>query len=455
MKQILLAVTALISVSISLQAQGSDNVADSVSASYTSVAADASDARSCSVVNISHATAPLSYDALSVPDTVSFKPCARGRWLDGLADKRWFKATYLGVPLIAAGLIERGYDREFRLLRNSYIPDFRRKEDNFSQYLPFAALIGMKVAGVRGRSSWKRMLISDAISAGIMAGTVNTMKHTIHSPRPNLSDNNSFPSGHTATAFMAATMLNKEYGHLSPWVGIGAYTSATATGLMRIANDKHWLSDVLVGAGIGILSVELGYWIADLICKDKGLYFEDTKNYYEMVECKPSFAGLYMGFHIPLSNYPTSVGVNYTTTQGTTAGLEGAYFLNRYWGVGGLFTVSNLHVIVDDKQALEPTLNFFTLMGGPYFNFPLSRRWAVGSKLLAGRACHSTFSTGEHDIKGNKGWAGGTGVSLSYHVRRHLRLKGFLDYSLLPPPNEYSSKNMHNMTLGMLVSMCF
>lgn len=455
MKQILLAVTAFISASTTLQAHDCDTVADNLSASYTPVAADTADARSCPAVTLSHATAPLSYDALSIADTVPFKHCTQGSWLDRLADKRWFKATYLGVPLIAAGLIERGYDREFRRLRNSYIPDFRRKEDDYSQYLPLAALAGMKVAGVTGRSSWKRMLISDAVSAGIMAATVNTMKHTIHSPRPNLSDNNSFPSGHTATAFMAATMLNKEYGHLSPWVGIGAYTSATATGLMRIANDKHWLSDVLVGAGIGILSVELGYWIADLICKDKGLNFEDTKNYYEVAECKPSFAGLYMGFHIPLSNYPTSLGVNYKTTQGTTAGLEGAFFLNRYWGVGGQFTVSNLHVIVDNKQALEPTLNFFTLMAGPYFNYPLSRRWAVGSKLLGGRTCHSTFSAGKHDIKGNSGWAWGTGVSLSYHVRRHLRLKGFLDYSILPPPNEYSRKSMHNMTLGMLVSMCF
>ncbi len=66
-------------------------------------------------------------------------------------------------------------------------------------------------------------------------------------------------------------MLTKEYGHLSPWVGVGAYTAATATGFMRLANDRHWFSDVLAGAGFGILVIELGYLFTDLIFKEKGL----------------------------------------------------------------------------------------------------------------------------------------------------------------------------------------
>ena len=68
---------------------------------------------------------------------------------------------------------------------------------------------------------------------------------------------------------MTATMLTKEYGHRSPWIGISAYSVATATGLMRMANNKHWLSDVLTGAGIGSLSTELGYFLAGLIFKGK------------------------------------------------------------------------------------------------------------------------------------------------------------------------------------------
>ena len=66
-------------------------------------------------------------------------------------------------------------------------------------------------------------------------------------------------------------MMHKEYGDRSPWYSISAFTVATATGISRILNNRHWLSDVLAGAGIGILSTELGYYLADLIFKDKGL----------------------------------------------------------------------------------------------------------------------------------------------------------------------------------------
>lgn len=376
-------------------------------------------------------------------------------WLDDLSNKRWFQATYLGAPLIVAGLIERGYDNKFKKLRNSFMPMLRRHEDNYIQYLPAAVMLGMKVGGVQGRSSWKRMLISDAISMGLMVTTVNTMKRTINSPRPDGSDNRSFPSGHTAMAFMTATMLNKEYGHLSPWVGIGAYTAATTTGLMRIANNKHWLSDVLVGAGIGILSVEFGYWIADILCKDKGLHIRDTRDSYEVNEYKPSFVGLYMGFNIPLSKYDTSIGKSFKTSKGTTAGLEGAYFFNKHWGLGGRATISNISVIVDKTEALQPTIDYYTMMAGGYFSLPISKRWALGSKLLGGWVNYANFESSTQSVEGNKGWGAGTGISVSYCVKKHLKLKSFLDYSLLPPINEYSKEYLHSMTLGAVVSVCF
>lgn len=68
-------------------------------------------------------------------------------------------------------------------------------------------------------------------------------------------------------------MLHKEYGHRSPWYSIGGYTVATVTGVTRQLNNRHWMSDIMVGAGIGILATELGYFLADLIFKDKGCSF--------------------------------------------------------------------------------------------------------------------------------------------------------------------------------------
>ena len=80
------------------------------------------------------------------------------------------------------------------------------------QFAPAAVMLGLKTAGVEGRSSWSRMLVSDAFSAMLMGGVVNTLKTTTHVTRPDGSNEHSFPSGHTATAFMTATMLSKDMG---------------------------------------------------------------------------------------------------------------------------------------------------------------------------------------------------------------------------------------------------
>ena len=109
-------------------------------------------------------------------------------------------------------------------------------------------MLGLKGFGVESRSSWGRMLVSDAFSVAIMASVVNTIKYTAHVRRPDKSNYKSFPSGHTATAFMAAMMMHKEYGDRSPWYSISAFTVATATGISRILNNRHWLSDVLAGS---------------------------------------------------------------------------------------------------------------------------------------------------------------------------------------------------------------
>lgn len=114
-------------------------------------------------------------------------------------------------------------------------------------------------------------------------------------------------------------MLAKEYGHKSPWVGIGAYS--VATGLMRMANNKHWLSDVLAGAGIGILSTELGYFLADLIFKEKGISTIDASGSFDRMY-KPSFLGLYIGINIPLNGYRPPLG---TAQAKNIAGQHGRH----------------------------------------------------------------------------------------------------------------------------------
>jgi membrane-associated phospholipid phosphatase len=143
--------------------------------------------------------------------------------------------------------------------RNSDFPHFHTTADNYLQYAPAVAVYGLMLAGVRGKNTLANqtaLLIKTEI---LMTAIVTPLKYSTHELRPDGSNHQSFPSGHTAQAFAAATFLHREYGHVSIWYSIGGYTVATAVGALRILNDKHWLSDVMVGAGIGILSANMVY----------------------------------------------------------------------------------------------------------------------------------------------------------------------------------------------------
>ncbi|MBE7178847.1 MAG: phosphatase PAP2 family protein, partial [Mucilaginibacter polytrichastri] len=98
-------------------------------------------------------------------------------------------------------------------------------------------------------------------SNALMAGSVFALKHTTHQLRPNYADDLSFPSGHTATAFAAAEFMYQEYADVSPWYGIAGYAMATATGILRVYNNDHWFSNIVAGAGLGILSTKISYLV--------------------------------------------------------------------------------------------------------------------------------------------------------------------------------------------------
>lgn len=390
----------------------------------------------------------------SLISDMTFSTPKKIAFLDKLPHGKLFNSTYIGVPLIIGGLIEKHQDSKFRKLRNDFMPRFHRTLDNYTQIAPAAVMVGMKAAGVESRSSWGRMLLSDAFSVALMAGTVQGLKNTTNVMRPDGSDNHSFPSGHTATAFMTATMLNKEYGYKSPWIGVGAYSVATATGLMRMANNKHWLSDVLVGAGIGIMATEFGYWLADLIYKDKGLNIKNRDVADDEFDVRRnSFLGLYMGFNLPLSKYDLDEDNVFQTSTGTTIGLEGAWFINRNIGIGGRASFSNLQYIVNKNDAPDKTFNYFTAMAGPYFSFPITHRFSLGSKLVGGGVWYPKTSINGISVGNNHGFSCGTGLSLQYDVRKHLSGTIFLDYNIQAPASHDSGEYMHIMTLGAKVAL--
>ena len=200
---------------------------------------------------------------------------------------RLHHSFYLAVPVATVGLAIMPADHAIRNRVVNGMPGFHTSVDDYIQYAPLATQLAMSMCGVQGRSKnrWQ-VLATDAMAAAMMAVMVNGMKYSIGRTRPNGGEG-SFPSGHTATAFMGATLLAHEYGHKSVWIPIAGYSVATATGVMRILNNRHYASDVLVGAAIGILSAELAYWATDAIFNDRKLFktrrarmhYEVLKNY--------------------------------------------------------------------------------------------------------------------------------------------------------------------------------
>lgn len=145
--------------------------------------------------------------------------------------------------------------------------------DDFSQYAPFASVYALNAFGINGKNNFKDRTVILTTAYLIMGGTVGILKSTATVSRPDGTSTNSFPSGHTATAFMGAEFLYQEYKDVSIWYGISGYAVATGTGFFRMYNNRHWLTDVAAGAGIGIISTKIAYWInpfiKDLLYKDK------------------------------------------------------------------------------------------------------------------------------------------------------------------------------------------
>ena len=371
--------------------------------------------------------------------------------------------TFVGVPLFLAGMAIKGDKAMFRVNNKDGKPntqlltDFKTGIDDYTQFFGPAMVVGLKLGGVEGRSDWPRLLASSLMGYAIMAGFVNGIKYTAKEMRPDGSTANSWPSGHTATSFVGATILHKEYGLTrSPWYSVAGYGVATATGVMRVLNNRHWISDVMSGAGIGILSAELGYALCDLLFKGKGL----LRNDLIMDNENPTFFSIGMGIGLgnksidfsitdlqnPLRFAPSLYEVDGTERESlefraaTVVDAEGAYFFNKYIGVGGRFRVRAMSAksfgryndinSYDSNEAWETLLGGvydkanqtldmtaaniggapisqiggvvrsdhlaeFTASAGLYFNLPISSRWSVGTKLLIGRSF-----TQELDIDG-------------------------------------------------------
>ena len=179
-------------------------------------------------------------------------------------DNLSYKHFIIPATLITSGLVLKNAPMNKNLqgdIRKILGTDFHTKIDNYLQFEPILQIYGGRYLGFKPKNDFLHQTINIAVSNAIMGGIVQTMKHTFKEERPDGTDELSFPSGHTATAFTNASLLFYEYKDANIWYASSGYLFATATGFLRIANNKHYTSDVLAGAGIGTaVGLAVSYW---------------------------------------------------------------------------------------------------------------------------------------------------------------------------------------------------
>lgn len=164
--------------------------------------------------------------------------------------------------IVSGGLLSYSDVRKWPTEQLQNINNGKKTEcDNYLQFVPHLIYTVGGELGLSSKNHIVKRTISLVTSSILSFGMSRVIKHYTWEKRPGESGTNSFPSGHTATAFTGAELARMEYGNT---VGIVSYCIASTVGILRLSNNKHWINDVIAGAGIGILSARLGVYIAEL-----------------------------------------------------------------------------------------------------------------------------------------------------------------------------------------------
>lgn len=199
----------------------------------------------------------------TAPDSLAVSP---------KAEETAFRPTQLIAPgvLITAGALGasvpglKSLNRDVRDKMAEWRGDRYLRFDDYLQYLPVVSHFGLSLCGAKAKHGYVERVMTTATAYAAMAVMVRGTKVLVKERRPDSGAKNSFPSGHTATAFMGAELVRMEYKDDSPLYGIGAYTVACGIAFLRVYNERHWCNDVLAGAGIGILSARIAHWLLPL-----------------------------------------------------------------------------------------------------------------------------------------------------------------------------------------------
>jgi len=198
-------------------------------------------------------------------DSSGNKFCHTADSIQSYPDRVRFDSRQFTVPAIFMGTgiamdLTNGIKNSQLTFHDNHLGGFHSAADNILLYVPAALPYGMDLLGIRSKTDIANRTAILIKAEILVTASGYLLKHTVHEWRPDRSNQYSFPSGHSLQVFATATMLSEEYRDRFKWMPYVAYGLATGVGLLRLANNRHYVGDVLFGAGLGILSMKLAYW---------------------------------------------------------------------------------------------------------------------------------------------------------------------------------------------------
>ncbi|MDO5760726.1 MAG: phosphatase PAP2 family protein [Bacteroidota bacterium] len=369
-------------------------------------------------------------------------------FIDRALDNNLTRVSLVTTPLFLQGLKMSHEKIDFSNFRDIHYPNFHTSIDNYTQYFPLALTFGLKLSGVESKSSWKRLLAATFFVMLIDNGTVKIMKTLIHAKRPDFTGNNSFPSGHTAQAFMSAHMFVKEYAMDNYFYSTLAYLMATFTGTMRVMNNRHWMSDVLAGASIGLFSTELAYFCSDLLFK-----YKEEK--YDFKGRNPFFIGLQTSYNLSFNEYHNlSENRSIKFLNGASTGIHTGYFYNKYLGSGIYADYSNYRYF--DPNAWEKKdISFYYIGANQYFSLPLHSRIILASHLGLGYTYSEHYKRFPIKISRQENLRYEVGASLSLLLTSHTAIRFFASYTNTKLEIENNFYPFQTLNFGNTIAITF
>lgn len=356
---------------------------------------------------------------------------------------QWVAPATIGIGYTAMGVVSDASKKDWKPIVY--------KEENTGivdvvQYVPIALPWVMKICGEPTRSGWGRMAVSHGVSAVIMAGTVSLIKDNHTSLRPDASDYRSFPSGHTAWAYMGATAVANELGWRSPWYTFGAYSVASAVAMQRVIDKRHLPSDVMAGAGIGIVATQLGYVVGDLIFKDTQI-----ENHFEKLSTdngNSAMLSLINTFSVPMNNHINVANVTLCLLPAFEVGIKGQLPLYENWYVSAMAAMRSTPVFVEmgKMRTFVSPLNDIGLSVMPGYRIPLSDVLSLNTEIGCGyKQCLSLKSIGREIRAGDDCWGGRVNIGAMMRLSDEIGVEATIGYEISQYKYSVSKSEQYNI----------